>query len=181
MVRPDHWIRKMALEHGLIEPFSERVANDEIASYGLQPAGYDARLDPRILVFDSVIASGRVFDPLKPNRDFFFPKLADPYFDIPPHGFIEATTLEYFRVPRDCVVRGMGKNVYLGLGLIISSINPGWEGHLRIRIVNACSFPVRIYGNQGILHLQFEMLESACERSYSEIEGTRFQNQTILC
>lgn len=181
-VKPDWWIRMMALECGLIEPFSERVASEGVASYGLQSAGYDARLDPRILVFDWALVAGETLDPLKPDSRFFFEKSADPHFDIPPRGFVEAITLEYFRIPRNCLARGMGKTIYssIGVGLNISGINPGWEGRLRIHIANSSPVPIRIYGWQGIIHLEFEELDGECEHSYGELQGTRFQNQKIL-
>lgn len=181
-VKPDWWIRRMALEFRLIEPFSERVAGDGVISYGLQPAGYDARLDPNILVTDWVIAGGISLDPLNPERNFFFEKSADPYYDIPPRGFVEAITVEYFRIPPDCLARGMGKTIYssVGIGLNISGINPGWEGRLRIHISNSSSVPIRIYGGQGIVHLEFEELDGRCERPYSELQGIRFQKQKTL-
>lgn len=181
-VKPDHWIRKMAEEQGLIEPFSERKAGNGLISFGLQPAGYDARLDPKILVYDWVLVCGRSFDPLNQDREFFFEQSADPYYDIPPRGFVEAMTVEYFRIPENCVARGMGKTIYssVGIGLNISGINPGWEGRLRIHIANANSFPIRIYGRQGIIHLEFEEIDGTCERPYGQLEGTRFQHQRDL-
>ena len=181
-VKPDSWIRRMAQEEGLIEPFSERVAGDGLISYGLQPAGYDARLDPCILVFDWALAAGHSLDPLNPNRRFCFEKSALPYYDIPPHGFVEAMTIEYFRIPSNCLARGMGKTVYssIGVGLHISGINPGWEGRLRVHITNSSPVPIRIYGRQGIVHLEFEELDGECERPYSNLDGTRFQGQRFL-
>ena len=181
-VKPDRWIRNMVFDFGLIDPFSERVAGNGVISFGLQPAGYDARLDPKILVFDWARAAGDSLDPLNPDRRFFFEKSADPFFDIPPRGFVEAMTMEYFRIPRNCLARGMGKTIYssVGIGLNVSGINPGWEGRLRIHIANSSPVPIRIYGGQGILHLEFEELDGQCERPYGELEGTRFQRQKTL-
>lgn len=172
----------MAYKCGMIEPFSERIAGENIISYGLQPAGYDARLDPKILVFDWARACGMTLDPLNPDRSFFSEILADPYYDIPPRGFVEAMTMEYFRIPATCLARGMGKTIYssVGIGLNISGINPGWEGRLRIHIANSGSFPIRIYGGQGIVHLEFEGLDAPCEKPYGSLEGVRFQGQNVL-
>ncbi len=180
--KPDWWIRKMALEHWMIAPFSERVAGDGIISYGLQPAGYDARLDPRILVFDWAVAAGKTLDPLNLDHEFYFEKSAVPYYDIPPRGFAEAMTLEYFRIPPNCVAHGVGKTVYssVGIGLNISSISPGWEGRLRIHIANSSPVPIRIYGDMGMVHLSFEELDGECERTYDKLQGVRFQGQKTL-
>jgi len=120
-VKPDWWIREMALGCRLIEPFSERVARDGIISFGLQPAGYDARLDPRILVFDWALAAGSSFDPLNQDHRFFFERSAVPHYDIPPRGFVEAMTMEYFRIPPNCLARGMGKTIYSSVGIVWSA------------------------------------------------------------
>ena len=36
-VKPDSWIRKMALEHKMIEPFDDRQVRDGVISYGVPP------------------------------------------------------------------------------------------------------------------------------------------------
>ncbi|MEK7125175.1 MAG: dCTP deaminase [Patescibacteria group bacterium] len=181
MVRNDRWIARMALERGLIRPFSGRVAGPSIASYGLQPAGYDARLDPRILVLNDALIAGKTLDPLDPDQRMFTVKIADPHYDIPPHTFVEGMTVERFKIPRTCIARGVGKTVYAahGVSLNIASINPGWEGRLRLHIANTSSVSVRIYGAQGIVHLQFEEIESP-DMSYDELRETRFQGQDKL-
>ena len=43
-LKPDHWIRKMALEHRMIEPFVESQVRDHVISYGVSSYGYDIRV-----------------------------------------------------------------------------------------------------------------------------------------
>ncbi len=181
-IKPDWWIRKMAHEHKMIEPFSERRAGPNIISFGLQPCGYDARLDPAVLIFDWTRAQGAALDPLNPHPDFYFKRQAHPYYEIPPHGFIEAMTVEYFRIPKNCTARGAGKTTYssIGLSLNISGINPGWEGRLRVHIANPSPVPIRVYGGQGIVYLEFSELDGVCDVGYGSLAGTRFQGQKKL-
>ena len=41
MIKSDRWIRKMALEQGMIKPFEERQVSAGCISYGLSSYGYD--------------------------------------------------------------------------------------------------------------------------------------------
>ena len=43
-IKADKWIRRMALEHGMIEPFEDRQVRDGVVSYGLSSYGYDIRV-----------------------------------------------------------------------------------------------------------------------------------------
>jgi deoxycytidine triphosphate deaminase len=42
-LKPDHWIKKMALEHKMIEPFEDGQKRDGVISYGVSSYGYDIR------------------------------------------------------------------------------------------------------------------------------------------
>lgn len=177
--KPDRWIRHMVRRVKMIEQFSERVAGENLISYGLQPAGYDARLDATVRVFDWARAQGAVLDPLALDPRLYVERSAVPYLDIPPRGFVQGMTVEYFRIPPTVTARGTGKTVYssVGISVNVSSINPGWEGRLRIHIANTSPVPVRIRGNQGIVYLEFLELDGTCEHGYAELTGTRFQGQ----
>lgn len=181
-IKPDWWIRKMARERQMIEPFAERHAGKNIISFGLQPCGYDLRLDPEILVFDPVRTHGRALDPLEVNPDFYFKKTASPYYEVPPRSFVEGISIEYLRIPNNCTARGVGKTIYssVGLSLNISGINAGWEGRLRLHIANPGSVPIRIYGGQGIVYLEFSELDGECEVDYGSLSDTRFHRQKGL-
>ena len=65
-LKPDHWIRKMATEHRMIEPFQpEQVRNGQI-SYGVSSYGYDIRVADEYMIFTNVysaVVDPKHFDP----------------------------------------------------------------------------------------------------------------------
>lgn len=179
-IKPDRWIREMALSRRLIEPFAERFAGPGIVSYGLQPCGYDARLAPEVQVFDWARAQGKELDPLNVNPALYFDRVAEPHIVLPPRGYMVGLTVEYFRIPRNCTARGVSKTTYssVGVNLDVASINPGWEGRLRLHISNPGPIPIKIYGGMGVIYLEFHEIDGEVERDYSELAHTRFQKQT---
>ncbi len=178
-VMPDWMIRKLSLdpETRLISPFSERVDGSRIASFGLEPAGYTARLNPNIRVVDWAKAAGTVLDPLDPADNLYSDQSADPSFILPPNSMMVCWTIERFRIPRNCIVRGAGKTVYssAGINFDVASIHPGWEGHLKLHVSNSSTVPVRVYGGMGIVYVDFHEIDGEVERDYSQLKAPRFQ------
>ncbi|MBA4380465.1 MAG: dCTP deaminase, partial [Anaerolinea sp.] len=65
-LKPDHWIRKMALEHRMIEPFIEGQVRNGVISYGVSSYGYDIRVADEFKIFTNVysaIVDPKNFDP----------------------------------------------------------------------------------------------------------------------
>ncbi len=65
-VKPDHWIRRMALEHKMIEPFTDRQVREGVISYGVSSYGYDIRVADEFRIFtnvNSTIVDPKHFDP----------------------------------------------------------------------------------------------------------------------
>jgi hypothetical protein len=56
-LKPDHWIRKMALEHGMIEPFVDRQVREGVISYGVSSYGYDIRVANEFKIFTNVFSA----------------------------------------------------------------------------------------------------------------------------
>ena len=97
-IKPDSWIKRMALERGMIEPFVESQTRLGVVSYGVSSYGYDIRVADEFKVFTNVFNT--VVDP----KDFDSRSLVDIQADvciIPPNSFALARTIEYFRIPRD--------------------------------------------------------------------------------
>src|SRR5688572_27405653 len=116
-IKADRWIRKMALEHGMIEPFVERSVREGVISYGLTSYGYDLRVADEFKVFTNVwnvVVDPKHFDP----RSFVDMKAS--HVDIPPNSFALARSVERFRIPRtiSCIV--IGKSTYARVGIIIN-------------------------------------------------------------
>ena len=54
MLKSDRWIRKMAMEHDMINPFSEKQVREGVISYGLSSYGYDLRVADEFKIFTNV-------------------------------------------------------------------------------------------------------------------------------
>ena len=125
----------MSLEHGMIEPFSERAEGAGIVSYGLSSYGYDVRVDSEFKVFTNVNSS--IVDP-KAFRDDAFVDIKGDTCVVPPNSFALARTVEYFRIPEDVLTICVGKSTYARCGIIVNvtPFEPGWEGTVTLEISN---------------------------------------------
>jgi len=63
MLKSDRWIRKTALEQGMINPFSEKQVREGVISYGLSSYGYDLRVADEFKIFTNV--NSTTVDPKK--------------------------------------------------------------------------------------------------------------------
>lgn len=108
-IKADHWIRKMALEQGMIEPFVDRQVREGIISYGLTSYGYDMRVTNQFKVFTNVFNA--LVDPKNFNPRSFVDIEAD-HIDIPPNSFALAQSYELFRIPRTVSALVIGKSTY---------------------------------------------------------------------
>src|SRR5258705_13991438 len=65
-IKSDRWIRRMAVEHRMIEPFSDKQVREGVISYGLSSYGYDVRIADEFKIFtniNSTIVHPKNFDP----------------------------------------------------------------------------------------------------------------------
>ena len=134
-IKSDRWIRRMALEHGMIEPFVESQVRDGVISYGLSSYGYDMRIADEFKVFTNVfntLVDPKHFDPRS------FVDIKGEYCDIPPNSFALARTVEHFRIPRNVLCVVLGKSTYARTGLILNCtpLEPGWRGYITLEISN---------------------------------------------
>jgi deoxycytidine triphosphate deaminase len=105
-LKPDHWIRKMAHEHRMIEPFEEKQVRNGVVSYGVSSYGYDVRVADEFKIFTNVFSA--IVDP----KNFDTKSMVDYIGDvcvIPPNSFALARTVEYFRIPRKVLTVCLGK------------------------------------------------------------------------
>jgi dCTP deaminase len=61
-LKPDSWIRKMSLEHQMIEPFVDGQVRDGVISYGLSSYGYDIRVADEFKIFQPEITATKLSD-----------------------------------------------------------------------------------------------------------------------
>ena len=178
-LKPDSWIRRMAVEQGMIEPFVDRQVRDGVISYGLSSYGYDIRVSDEFKIFTNVHSA--VVDPKDFNPKSFVDFRGD-ICVIPPNSFVLAQTVEYFRIPRDVLTVCLGKSTYARCGLIVNvtPFEPEWEGYVTLEISNTTPLPARIYANEGIAQVLFFQSDEVCEVSYADRKGKYQKQQSIM-
>jgi len=171
----DRWIRRMAQEKGMIEPFVDAQKREGIISYGLSSYGYDARVGTEFKIFTNV--NSAVVDPKNFDQSSFVDRTTDVCI-IPPNSFALARTVEYFRIPRDVLVVCVGKSTYARCGIIVNvtPLEPEWEGHVTLEFSNTTPLPAKIYANEGACQFLFLQGNEPCEVSYRDKAG-KYQGQ----
>jgi dCTP deaminase len=174
-VKPDRWIRKMALEHKMIEPFEDRQVRDGVISYGVSSYGYDIRVADDFRIFTNVnssIVDPKNFDPRS------FVEFKGPVCLIPPNSFALGRSVEYFRIPRNVLTICLGKSTYARCGIIVNvtPFEPEWEGFVTLEISNTTPLPAKIYANEGLCQVLFFESDEECEISYKDKKG-KYQAQ----
>ncbi|HUL78872.1 MAG TPA: dCTP deaminase [Vicinamibacteria bacterium] len=177
-VKSDRWIRKMALEHRMIEPFNEKQVREGVISYGLSSYGYDARIADEFKIFTNInhtIVDPKDFDPRS------FVDFRGEQCIIPPNSFALARTVEYFRIPRNVITLCVGKSTYARCGIIVNvtPLEPEWEGIVTLEVSNTTPLPARIYAGEGIAQFLFFEGNEPCETSYADKKG-KYQAQKGL-
>jgi dCTP deaminase len=174
-LQSDRWIRQMARERGMIEPFVERTEGRGIVSYGLSSYGYDVRIADDFKVFTNVYSS--IVDPKAFRGDAFVDVKSDVCV-VPPNSFALGRTVEYFRIPDDVLVLCVGKSTYARCGIIVNvtPFEPGWEGTVTLEISNTTPLPARVYAGEGIAQVIFLRAAERCETSYADRAG-KYQSQ----
>ncbi len=177
-VKSDKWIRKMAVEHKMIEPFVDKQVRSGAISYGLSSYGYDIRVTDEFKIFTNVHTT--VIDPKQFSEKSFIDFRGD-ICVIPPNSFALARTIEYFRIPRNVITICLGKSTYARCGLIVNvtPFEPEWEGFVTLEISNTTPLPARVYANEGIAQVLFLESDELCETSYADKKG-KYQKQTQL-
>jgi dCTP deaminase len=175
-IKSDRWIRRMALEHGMIEPFEEKQVREGVISFGLSSYGYDMRVAPQFRIFTNV--NSAVVDPKQFDERSFVEFDGDVCI-IPPNSFALATSVEYFRIPRNVMTICVGKSTYARCGIItnVTPFEPEWEGHVTLEISNTTPLPAKIYAGEGISQVLFFESDEVCEVSYGDRKG-KYQKQT---
>ncbi len=174
-LKPDHWIRKMALEQRMIEPFIDRQVREGVISYGVSSYGYDMRVAREFRIFTNVLNS--IVDP-KDFQSSCFVEWEGDVCIVPPNSFALARSVEYFRIPRNVLTVTVGKSTYARCGIItnVTPFEPEWEGFVTLEISNTTPLPAKIYANEGIAQVLFFKGEEEPEVSYKDKKG-KYQGQ----
>lgn len=178
-IKSDTWIRRMAEEQGMIEPFERGQVREgaygRMISYGTSSYGYDVRCADEFKIFTNI--NSAVVDP-KNFDDSSFVDVKSDVCIIPPNSFALARTVEYFRIPRSVLTICLGKSTYARCGIIVNvtPLEPEWEGHVTLEFSNTTPLPAKIYANEGVAQMLFFESDEECETSYKD-RGGKYQNQ----
>ena len=142
----------MALE-GMISPFEENQVRKGKISYGLSSFGYDARVSDEFKIFTNINGS-EIVDPKNFKSTNFVTKKVSECI-IPPNSFVLASTVEYFKIPKDVLVICLGKSTYARCGIIVNvtPLEHGWDA------------------NEGVAQFVFLKGNEKPEVSYSDRKG----------
>jgi dCTP deaminase len=182
-IKRDRWIRRMAREHQMIDPFTDKQVREpdaqgrKVISYGVSSYGYDMRVAPEFKIFTNALSV--IVDPKEFNPKSFVEYEGDICI-VPPNSFALARSVEYFRIPRNILTICVGKSTYARCGIItnVTPFEPEWEGHVTLEISNTTPLPAKIYANEGICQVLFFEADDddVCETSYADKKG-KYQAQ----
>jgi dCTP deaminase len=175
MIKSDRWIRRMCVEHRMIEPFEERQMRENVVSFGVSSYGYDLRIADEFKIFTNI--NSTIVDPKRFDPKSFVDFKGDVCI-VPPNSFALGRSVEYFRIPRTVMTICLGKSSYARCGIItnVTPLEPEWEGYVTLEISNTTPLPARIYANEGIAQVLFFESDEPCETSYRDKEG-KYQAQ----
>ena len=175
-IMSDNWIKKKALEEGMIEPFVDGQKKEGTISFGLSSYGYDARVSNEFKIFTNV--NSEIVDPKNFKPTNFVTKRLNECI-IPPNSFVLSTTIEKFKIPDDVLVICLGKSTYARCGIIVNvtPLEPGWEGYVTLEFSNTTPLPAKIYANEGACQFLFYKGEAPPEVSYKDRKG-KYMMQT---
>lgn len=178
-IKPDHWIIEMARKQRMIEPFEEHLVGRGRISFGVSSYGYDFRVDRSFKIFRGSCSG--IVDPKRLEPELFTDFEGD-WCVIPPHSFVLAQSVEYFRIPRDILTVCVGKSTYARCGVLVNvtPFEPEWEGHVTMSISNTGPAPVRIYSGEGIAQALFFAADAVCRTSYGDRKGKYQAQQGIV-
>lgn len=177
-LKSDGWIRRMALEKRMIEPFEEGQVRKGVISYGTSSYGYDIRVANEYKIFTNIysaVVDPKSFDP-RSMVDF-----SGDVCVIPPNSFALARTVEYFRIPKNVLTICLGKSTYARCGIIVNvtPFEPEWEGFVTLEISNTTPLPAKIYSNEGIAQVLFFEGDEQCQVTYAQKKG-KYQYQKSI-
>ncbi len=178
-IRADHWIRQMSEGERMIQPFEPNQVSEiegrRVISYGVSSYGYDVRCASQFKVFTNIFSA--TVDP-KAFDERSFVDVEGDVCVIPPNSFALASTVEYFRIPRDVLTLCVGKSTYARCGIIVNvtPLEPEWHGHVTLEFSNTTNLPAKIYAGEGVAQMLFFQADRPCEESYRDRRG-KYQGQ----
>ena len=178
-IQSDRWIREQALNHRMIEPFSEKQVREGVISYGLSSYGYDLRVSDEFKIFTNV--NSAIIDPKAFDERSFVSVQAESVI-VPPNSFALARSVEYFRIPRDVLTICVGKSTYARCGIIVNvtPFEPEWEGIRDARDLEHHAASGQDLRQRRAVPDSVLPRQRACEISYADRKGKYQKQQGIV-
>jgi len=182
MIASDKTIKELVRDFNMISPFVPESVNyiegmGKVPSFGLSCAGYDVRLERNFKLFCKP-HMGKVIDILDFKEDDFCESFTADSIIIPPGGLLLGNTVEYFKMPTNVLGTCVGKSTWARLGgsVLVTPLEPGWEGQLVVEITNGTNHPLKIYAGVGVAQIQFALLDQEPDMPYNSRNG-KYQGQ----
>lgn len=162
-------------------PRTKMLLNRRIPSLGQSICGYDIACAPEWKIFKeakdnqgNLIVCDIMDDTININQ--FVEVAKGPYVDIPPGTTLLAKSTSYFRMPTDVMGLALGKSTWarVGLDVMVTPLEPGWEGELVIEISNNQKNPVRFHSGVGCLQIVFFRTKNKPDATYA---SEKYQGQ----
>src|SRR4030095_3104881 len=175
VIKSDGWIKRMALEQGMIKPFEDRQVRKGMIAYGVSAYGHDLRISDEFKIFTNI--NNTIVDPKGFDPRSFVDYQGDVCI-IPPNSFALGRSGEYFKIPRNVLTLCVGQSTYARCGIIttVTPFEPEWEGYVTLEISNTTPLPAKIYANEGIAQVLFFKGNEPPEGSYRDKQG-KYQGQ----
>ena len=170
MILNDKQISKLSQQEQMISPFVSKSISKGI-SHGLNSFGYDLRCGSEFKIFTNI--KGATADPKNFSEDNFITVKGEESILIPPNSFALASSLEYFKMPRNVTGLVTAKSTYARCGIIVNvtPLEPGWEGHVTLEFSNTTPLPAKIYANEGVAQFIFLKGNEVPEVTYADRKG----------
>jgi len=177
-VLSDRWIKKLAIEKNMIKPFVSKQMRGNKISFGLSSFGYDARVSDEFKIFTNV--NSAIVDPKDFKNTSFVSKKSKECI-IPPNSFVLASTVEYFKIPKNVLVICLGKSTYARCGIIVNvtPLEPGWEGYVTLEFSNTTPLPAKIYANEGAAQFIFLKGNEIPSVTYDQRKGKYMKQKGV--
>lgn len=158
----------------IIDGKKVELNEDKIISYGLSSFGYDFRVADEFKIFTNI--NSVLIDPLNFDEKSFV-NHKGPYCIIPPNSFVLARTMERFCMPNNVAGVCTGKSTIArsGISIMVTPLEPGWEGYLTLEFANVTPLPVKLYAGMGGGQIMFYEGEIP-EVTYRDRDG-KYMNQ----
>ena len=174
MILSDRDIKKAIKDKRLV--FEPKLKSDQIG-----PASIDLKLSSIFKVFNTERESLLDIKKGLPKNFTKTYKLKNgERFILHPGSFILASTLEYFKISDDIVIRLEGKSSLARMGILVHTagfFDPGFEGTATLEISNQSNLAVALYPNMYICQIAVHQMSSPAEVPYNKRKKSSYLKQ----